>query len=467
MDRWHALSRTSQDGETGLCHIQVESSRRPSKKKILYNIGKREAAVGQRSDCLEFSYFNVQPTMESRQTFDVDHAIEQWLSPLRSSGVFTKDNLEELAYHIQDSYDSSASSGLSKETRFQNVLQQFGNREALIGEYAQNNQSHIAKEYFLYLLIGAVVSLGIYMVMRFSFGVLCWASVYVGVNKSNLALTTWGSAILLYSFWTYLSWIFFQSANKSSRNFGSKLSRFLRYPGLIIIGFLALLYTFLNNWIPQTGNAHIPNLQLTAAYQEANLVFLTGIPVWWLFILLAWSMWLYKHHTQLDPRSLLANTKRVSFIAGGMISVLSVILFIQTQTGIPMFFLALGLSSEAGILILKCILIGLILLPFLIYGLCHFYPKAFVKVWHLEVSFKTYKYLIFVTLATLFLYTGSVYLWKWTFSQADVWGEIYSAGYLNFNSSNLLLFFWMLLLLLPIIEYNRRYRKGYLIETGS
>lgn len=408
--------------------------------------------------------------MESQQTFNVDHAIEQWLSPLRSSGVFTKDNLEELAYHIQDSYDNSASSDLSKETRFQNVLQQFGNREALIAEYAQNNQSYIAKEYFLYLLIGAVVSLGIYMIMRFSFGVLCWASVYVGVNKSNLALATWGSAILLYSFWTYLSWIFFQSANKPSRTFSLKLSRFLRYPGLIIVGFPPLFYIshiFLNNWMRHTGIAHIPNLRSTAAYQEARLVFLTGIPVWWLLILLAWSIWLYKHHTQLNTRSLLANNKRVSFIAGGMISLLSVILFLQTQTGLPMFFLALGLGPDTGRLALKGIMISLIVLPFLIYGLCHFYPRVIVKAWHLEVSSKTYKYLLFVTLATLFLYMGSIYIWKWIFIQVDVSRKVYSAGYLNFTSPRLLLLFWMLLLVLPIIEYNRRYKKGYLIETGS
>ncbi|MBX2876548.1 MAG: hypothetical protein KTR30_30790 [Saprospiraceae bacterium] len=406
--------------------------------------------------------------MESRQSFNVDHAIKQWLFPLRSSGVFTKDNLQELACHVRDSYDSSAFSGLSEEIRFQNTVQQFGSRTDLIVEYKKNNQSSIAKEYCLYLLMGAIGSFGLFMIMKLCFAILCKASIYAGLSRSNLALVTWGSAILIYAFWTYQGWIFFKTANKPRKFISSKIFRVSRQPVLMIAGFLTLVYVshmFLSNWMRHTSNAHIPDLQLVSVYQDVRLIFLTGIPVWWLFILLAWSVWLYGHSTKLNNARLFRNNKSVSFLAGGIIALLSFILFTQTKTGIPMLFLSLDLSQDVGNFILQCLFTSVVLFPFILYGICHFYPQSIVKIWHLEVSSKVYKYLTLAVLATLLLYFANLYVFTWIKGHKDILSQILNARYKQYSS--LLIIFWLSLLILPVTEYSRRSKKGYLIETEA
>ena len=119
--------------------------------------------------------------MENGLAFNLEDAIERWQRPLRASGAFTRDNLEELTGHLEDIYQANENFVETGERRFQAAVLQLGDSDTLIKAYARSNEHRLAREYLLFFMAGMVGFVLIYMCM-----VMLYSLYILGLSRLGL-----------------------------------------------------------------------------------------------------------------------------------------------------------------------------------------------------------------------------------------------------------------------------------------
>lgn len=94
--------------------------------------------------------------MESGKQFDLNQAIANYRAKLAATGSFTQDNLEELESHLWEKIDAQ-SEEISDEAAFEIAVEELGNRDDLVKEYAKNNRKLIFQNYLWIMAVGMVI----------------------------------------------------------------------------------------------------------------------------------------------------------------------------------------------------------------------------------------------------------------------------------------------------------------------
>ncbi len=360
--------------------------------------------------------------MGSNKDFDLNHAIHEWQSPLRKSGVFTEDNLAELTDHLRDSFEGCSSQAASQEDCFRQVIQRVGPREGLIAEYYKSNRSILAKDYCLYFLMGAIGFLGWHLLMKVTYDIFCIIISNLGFAGSGLNIATWVAAIFVFSLFSVLSWMVFRSVNRPKKNEKGRQNLLAKRGWLIIVGFLGLF--FLSSFPLFPFLTDRPTLYFDRAYHVPLILVFYGSSVWWMLLALMWATWVARRYEHLSPNRLLRNNRMINFAMGGLVPILFFIIINQGQWGfLHLQFLKLEVSQSAGNTILNSIMIGLILLPFALYWLSDQFPRTFLSDGHMGASTRSYHRIITINSAMLSLFALDLYS-DYLVRNLPIWGEL-------------------------------------------
>jgi hypothetical protein len=92
--------------------------------------------------------------METRISFDLNGAIQQWRENLGHSPAFRRESLDELEEHLRDSVAKLQTQGLAADEAFMVAAKRIGKDQALMSEYAKVNSNSIWLDRVLWMLIG-------------------------------------------------------------------------------------------------------------------------------------------------------------------------------------------------------------------------------------------------------------------------------------------------------------------------
>ncbi len=402
--------------------------------------------------------------METCKKFDLNNAIHNWQTPLRSSGVFTRENLDELADHIKDAFENYPAEELSNKEKFNAVIEQMGDAETLIPGYAENNRPLIAREYILYFLMGAFGIISIHFLGKVFQDIFAFIAVQSGLTGKNLEFALYVSVFIILLSFIVLFISVFRSVYLNKKKTGKRFLALFQYPGLLIIGFIISVFAFHAPFIQETTflmDNKIEILWEFTPYRNSISLLSLSLLIIWMMVLCVWSGWMVNKHRNQRKAILIKQNKYISFLTGG---ITLIVLFIFNNLAYSVFpILVLNLSLHIGIgnILLNILLAGVLMTPFLLYRYSHKFSGIILENWHFSTNTGLYKKLSGVSAVVLIVYLLSTTFRNWFFNQKELY-EVTRA--IDYSTSDFLqAVFTFGIILFSVLNYNRKRKKGKLI----
>src|SRR5262245_32422297 len=114
--------------------------------------------------------------MQSKNSFDLSHSIQQWRENLGQSLAFRNENLNELESHLRDSAAGLQSQGLSEEEAFLVATRRLGPTDALGNEFGKVNVAAVWRARALWMLAGMLSMTVAWDLSR----AVSWSFLYLG-----------------------------------------------------------------------------------------------------------------------------------------------------------------------------------------------------------------------------------------------------------------------------------------------
>ncbi len=384
--------------------------------------------------------------MEPKQIFNLDQAIKEWQAPFRASGVFTRDNLRELANHATDAFLEQPSYGLSAHERFAVVVQQLGEPQDLIAAYAGCNRDKMIKSYMLYFLMGiGGIVLMVVLLPFHAFRGYTFMTSMMGLSHDWLPYTYW-SYWALFILLISIGYIhFIRRAHMRRIPHSSRAPVFLKL--LFLVVFILIV----------TGYQLVMSRDLTPDYTFAqrqlffvrqHLLLVPGLL--WILVTTFYATWMHFQRSSLKANLAIHANQQLCFLAGG--------LFFMAVMKIPTYgtHLQLGIAPHISILV-PYLLIGAA--PLLLYLFNTHLLKPGIK--------RPYVILGRLGIFTLVVFLLPNQITSWSVEELSK-EEITALSEASRSTLTITVqIFTIFTLLTPYLLYYRNWRKGELFVTSG
>lgn len=399
--------------------------------------------------------------MDTKPSFHLKQAIDEWEYPLRQSGVFTADNLAELSSHLEDSFLHCAQTGRPEQEAFERALSRMGKTERLIDLYSDLNWRLLRREYLLYSLFGVVCFLASAPLCIFLGFLLLLLLLGLGLDALALHALLWPSLLFILFAVAYLasSSILQLSKLRLSSNLHWKRAM------VVVVSILGLLtLCFGSSFTMGPILALLPDDMLTAWYSfdfnAINQFVRFGISAIWAGIFIVAAIWMsQKGRGVLGSQAIIRN-RQLAFGLGGLVTMVLVTLMNFSMGGFALFAIYLDISATQARLGAQWSSLLLQFLFLISYILLFLFPRA--------IDTKGHRHKLPIELAKLFLlvfllFQGSTYFLH-VMTEQLAHHDLSHALYFE-NLPWQMFVFYLIITVLPIARFYQLFRKGELITT--
>ncbi len=274
--------------------------------------------------------------MESTSQFDLEKAIQNWLTLLCNSEVFTDGDLMELEDHLRTAIEYGLEQNLEEKLAFEQATTQVGEVHLLIAQYREKNRPKMIWERITFFCVGVLSFLSGALLYLVLFNTFC-LGIYYGLGLRGIWYDRFSLVVLVLGLlsWAYGLYVFYQERKTVFRRALQKLYKHPYLSGVALITFLFLLGThaFISFWIDQSISQTLLKDTNHAEISYYGLLFYEGtLQVLFLFTGLDFFKSLWNEDTNLG-------VNRIFYFALGAWLYIPLLRWIKLPLAIEMFLL--------------------------------------------------------------------------------------------------------------------------------